>query len=89
MEAIDTANEIKFLDDIQNINYLFEKIKKHYERKNEVFTNSITVPVMNKSERKIEQDTEIYQKIKEMTYNSKDNSYLTITDLKKLIAENI
>jgi hypothetical protein len=73
MEAIDTANEIKFLDDIQNINYLFEKIKKHYERKNEVFTNSITVPVMNKSERKIEQDTEIYQKIKEMTYNSKDN----------------
>ena len=28
---------------------------------------------MNKSEGKIEQDTEIYQKIKEMTYNSKDN----------------
>lgn len=28
MEAIDAGFLINFLDDIQNINYLFEKIKK-------------------------------------------------------------
>ena len=73
-EAIEVANEINFLDDIQNINYLFDKIKKHYERRNRIFANKLTVPVMNKSKRMFEHNSEIYDKIKEMTYDSKDNA---------------
>ena len=64
-EAIEVANEINFLDDIQNINYLFESIKKFYERECGFLINTITVPVMNKSEGENKQSTEVYQKIKE------------------------
>jgi hypothetical protein len=72
-EAIEVANEINFLDDIQNINYLFERIKKFYERECGFLINTLTVPFMNKSEGENKQNTEIYHKIKEITYNSKDN----------------